>query len=77
MDITPPKPTKHIVTKEDLPLRPDSPFELTLNQSLELERIKREVNQANPDDLKGMIVSLLFQLMIKNNICTALMKGQF
>lgn len=78
MELIPPNPTEHAITKDDMPMsKADSPFELSLTQSLHLERLKRDVAVANPDDLREMTVMLASQLMIKSNICNALMRGKF
>jgi hypothetical protein len=64
--------------KDDVPMeRPESPFELTMAQQLHLERLRRDVQKAHPDDLRQMIIDLASQLLVKSNIANALMRGKF
>jgi hypothetical protein len=74
----PPPNGTHQITNEDLAMkRPESPFEMTLSQKLHIERLRRDVERAHPDDLRPMVVELATQLIIKSNVANALMRGTF
>jgi hypothetical protein len=81
-NLVPPNPptTGFVLSSDDMPMtRPKSPFELTMAQSLHIERLKRDIQRVSPDDigyLQGMFVDLAQQLLIKSNVCHALMMGQ-
>jgi hypothetical protein len=74
----PPQHCTHSLTSEDMPIpKSDSPFELSLSQSLQMERLKRDVELTSPEELRKIVVMLSQQLLIKSNLCNALMRGKF
>lgn len=67
----------HILGKDDLGAKPESPFDLSINQQLHLERLSRDVKTSPRQDLEDMTMALARQLLIKSNIACALMRRRF